>query len=123
MRTTIKTEKAPSAIGPYVQGISMENIVFTSGQLGINPETGKLEEGIEEQTHASLKNLQTILAETGMTLENVVKTTVFVKNMDDFATVNKIDESYFSSYPARSCVQVAKLPMDGLVEIECISCK
>ena len=103
--------------------ISVGNMVYTSGQLGINPATGKLEEGVEAQTHMSLKNLQAILAEKGMTLDDVVKTTVFVKNLDDFTVVNQIYGSYFTEYPARSCVQVAKLPMDGLVEIECIACR
>lgn len=98
-------------------------MVYTSGQLGINPATGKLEEGVEAQTHMSLKNLQAILAEKGMTLDDVVKTTVFVKNLDDFTVVNQIYGSYFTEYPSRSCVQVAKLPMDGLVEIECIACR
>lgn len=103
--------------------ISVGNMVYTSGQLGINPATGKLEEGVEAQTHMSLKNLQAILAEKGMTLDDVVKTTVFVKNLDDFTVVNQIYGSYFTEYPSRSCVQVAKLPMDGLVEIECIACR
>lgn len=123
MKTIIASKDAPNAIGPYAQAISVGNIVYTSGQLGINPATGKLEEGIEAQTHMSLKNLQAILAEKGMTLDDVVKTTVFVKNLDDFTVVNQIYGNYFTEYPARSCVQVAKLPMDGLVEIECIACR
>lgn len=106
-----------------MQAISTDNMVFTSGQLGINPLTGKLEKGIEAQTHASLKNLQAILAEAGLTLDDVVKTTVFVTDMNDFAIVNQIYGSYFTECPARSCVQVVKLPMDGLVEIECVACK
>lgn len=121
MKTTIATTAAPGAIGPYVQAISVGNMVYTSGQLGLDPATGKLEEGVEAQTHASLKNLQAILAEAGMTMENVVKTTVYLKDLDDFAVVNQIYGSYFTGYPARSCVQVAKLPMDGLVEIECVA--
>lgn len=123
MKTIIDTKNAPGAIGPYVQAVSVGGMVYTSGQLGINPATGKLEAGIEAQTHMSLKNLQAILAENGMTLNDVVKTTVFVKNLDDFATVNQIYGSYFTEYPARSCVQVARLPVDGLVEIECVACK
>ena len=122
MKTIIASKDAPNAIGPYAQAISVGNMVYTSGQLGINPFTGKLEEGVEAQTHMSLKNLQAILAEKGMTLDDVVKTTVFVKNLDDFTVVNQIYDSYFTEYPARSCVQVVKLPMDGLVEIECIAC-
>ena len=123
MKTTIVSKAAPGAIGPYVQAILVGGLVYTSGQLGINPASGKLEEGIEAQTHAALKNLQAILAETEMTLDNVVKTTVFVKSLDDFVIVNQIYGSYFTEYPARSCVQVARLPMDGLVEIECVACK
>ncbi len=123
MKTIITSKDAPNAIGPYAQAVSVGNVVYTSGQLGIDPATGKLENGVEAQTHMSLKNLQAILFEKGMTLENVVKTTIFVKNLDDFAVVNQIYGSYFAEYPARSCVQVVKLPMDGLVEIECIACK
>lgn len=123
MKKIIRTEQAPKAIGPYVQAVFVGNQIFTSGQLGMNPETGKLEEGIEAQTHASLKNLQSILKEAGMTLDDVIKTTVYVKDLKDFSVVNEIYSSYFSDYPARSCVQVAQLPLDGLVEIECIACK
>ena len=123
MKKIIKTEQAPKAIGPYVQAVSVGNQIFTSGQLGINPETGKLEEGIEAQTHASLKNPQCILKEAGMTLDDVIKTTVYVKDLKDFSIVNEIYSSYFSEYPARSCIQVAQLPLNGLVEIECIACK
>lgn len=123
MRKVISTKNAPGAIGPYVQAVDTGEMVYTSGQLGINPETGKLEEGTEAQTHASLKNLKAILAESGLELKDVVKTTVFVKNLDDFAIINRIYGDYFTTYPARSCVQVAKLPMDGLIEIECIAQK
>lgn len=119
----INTEKAPKAIGPYVQGIRFNDMIFTSGQLGINPETNMLEEGIEAQTHQSLKNLKAILEEAGSDMNHVLKTTVYVKNMADFGTVNSIYSQYFSTYPARSCVEVAKLPKDGLVEIECIAYK
>lgn len=122
MRQILNTEKAPKAIGPYVQGIKRGDIVITSGQLGIDTETGKLAEGIEAQTHASIRNLQNILKEADMTLANIVKTTVFVQNLDDFTKVNEIYASYFAGiYPARSCVEVAKLPMGGLIEIECIA--
>lgn len=122
MKEIINTTAAPAAIGPYVQAVKAGNTLFTSGQLGINPETGKLAEGVEAQAHASLTNLKNILAEAGMDFSNVVKTTVFVKDLADFATVNAIYASYFGeTFPARSCVQVAKLPMDGLVEIECIA--
>lgn len=122
MKEIINTTAAPAAIGPYVQAVKAGNTLFTSGQLGINPETGKLAEGVEAQAHASLTNLKNILAEAGMDFSNVIKTTVFVKDLADFAAVNAIYASYFGeTFPARSCVQVAKLPMDGLVEIECIA--
>ncbi len=123
MKKIINTERAPKAIGPYVQAVAVGSQIFTSGQLGINSETGMLEEGIEAQTHASLNNLQSILKEAGMTLDDVIKTTVYVKDLKDFSIVNEIYSSYFSEYPARSCVQVAQLPLNGLVEIECIACK
>lgn len=122
MKTILNSEHAPKAIGPYVQAIQNGDMVITSGQLGINPETGKLADGVEAQTHASIRNLQNILKEADMTLENVIKTTVFVQDLNDFAKVNEIYASYFEgNYPARSCVQVAKLPMGGLVEIECVA--
>ncbi len=124
MRSVLNTEQAPKAIGPYVQAIQNGNIVFTSGQLGIDPKMGKLADGVEAQTHASMNNIINILREAEMTLENVVKTTVFVQDLNDFAKVNEIYASYFEgTYPARSCVEVAKLPMGGLVEIECIAIK
>lgn len=120
----INTKNAPAAIGPYVQAVEVHNVVYTSGQLGIDISTGKLAEGIVDQSHCALKNLTAILNERDMTLENVIKTTVFVKDLDDFATVNKIYESYFKNhFPARSCVQVAQLPLNGLVEIEAIAAK
>jgi 2-iminobutanoate/2-iminopropanoate deaminase len=120
----INTPNAPAAIGPYVQAVEVNNFIYTSGQLGIDVSTGKLVEGINDQTHCSLKNLTAILNENNMTLENVIKTTVFVKDLNDFATVNEIYKNYFENhFPARSCVQVAKLPLDGLVEIEAIAVK
>lgn len=119
---TIATTNAPAAIGPYVQGVDAGALVFTSGQLGLDPATGTLPEGIEAQTHQSLKNLGAILAAAGLGYENVVKTTVFVKDLADFGTVNGIYATYFTAaLPARSCVQVAALPKDALVEIECIA--
>lgn len=122
MSKAIATEKAPNAIGPYVQAVDTGAMVFTSGQLGLDPATGKLADGIEAQTHQSLNNLSAVLAEAGLTMDNVVKTTVFVQDLKDFATVNAVYGSHFpGSYPARSCVQVAALPMGGLVEIECIA--
>ena len=123
-KNIIATEKAPKAIGPYSQGWRIDRFIFTSGQLGIDMETGKLAEGIVNQTPASMKNLKAILEEAGSDLEHVIKTTVFVQNLNDFSVVNEIYGSYFNGeYPSRSCVQVARLPMGGLVEIECIAIK
>ncbi len=123
-RKIIATTEAPQAIGPYSQGWIVGDTIYTSGQLGIDVSTGKLADGIEEQTHAALKNLKAVLKEAGADLNNIVKTTVFVKDLADFATVNQIYGTYFDTeYPARSCVQVAKLPLDGLVEIECVAVK
>lgn len=120
----IATTEAPQAIGPYSQGWIVGDTIYTSGQLGIDISTGKLADGIEAQTHAALKNLKAVLKEAGADLSNIVKTTVFLKDLADFATVNQIYGTYFDTeYPARSCVQVAKLPLDGLVEIECVAVK
>ena len=120
----IATTEAPQAIGPYSQGWIVGDTIYTSGQLGIDVSTGKLADGIEAQTHAALKNLKAVLKEAWADLNNIVKTTVFVKDLADFATVNQIYGTYFDTeYPARSCVQVAKLPLDGLVEIECVAVK
>lgn len=122
MKKTIVSPKAPAAIGPYSHGFRYENLVFTSGQLGINTATGKLGANIEEQTDNAFKNLTAVLEEGGSCLSKVIKCTVFIKNMDDFAAVNKIYGSYFTSdYPARTCVEVAKLPMGALIEIEAIA--
>ena len=122
MNKTIATKKAPNAIGPYAQAVDTGAMVFTSGQLGLVPETGKLAEGVEAQTRQAMTNLSQVLAEAGLSLADVVKTTVFVQDLADFGTVNTVYGSFFTgSYPARSCVQVAKLPMGGLGEIECIA--
>ena len=118
----IHTENAPKAIGPYSQAVKIGSFLYTSGQLGINPETGKLGACVECQAHAAMKNLGAILKEAGLEYENIVKTTIFVTDLKDFATVNAVYASYFAGdYPARSCVQVAALPLGGLVEIECIA--
>ena len=123
MKNIIATDKAPQAIGPYSQAIEVNGMVFTSGVIPIIPATGELVTGgIEEQADQAIGNLKALLEESGVSMENVVKTTVFIKNMDDFAKVNEIYKSYFGEeYPARSCVQVAKLPLGGLVEVECIA--
>ena len=120
----VHTDKAPAAVGPYSQAIKVGNTLFTSGQLGLIPETGALPEGVEAQAEQSLKNVDAILAEAGYQKTDVVKTTVFIKNMNDFASVNKIYANYFGEHkPARSCVEVAQLPKDGLVEIEVVAIK
>ena len=118
----IMTQNAPGAIGPYSQAMATEGMLFTSGQLGIDLANKTLAEGVEAQTHAALKNLGAILAEAGLSYENVLKTTVFLKDMGDFQTVNKVYAEYFTGdCPARSCVQVAALPLGGLVEVEAIA--
>lgn len=124
MKTVIATDRAPGAIGPYSQATSAGAFIYTSGQLGIDPATGALAEGVAAQTRQAMKNLGEVLKAAGADLDHVVKTTVFVKDLADFKTVNEIYGSYFSSgYPARSCVQVAALPMGGLVEIEAVAVK
>lgn len=120
----INTSKAPAAVGPYVQAVKAGNMLFSSGQLGLIPETGTLPEGVEAQTRQSLANIQAILEEAGFSKSDVVKTTVFIKDMNDFAAVNAIYADFFGdSRPARSCVEVARLPKDGLVEIEVTAVK
>ncbi|MCV4234161.1 RidA family protein [Virgibacillus sp. LDC1] len=120
----ISTNKAPGAIGPYSQAVEINGFVYTSGQLGLNPETGEFGEGVQEQAKLSLNNVKAILEAAGTSLDHVVKTTVFLKDMNDFAVVNEVYGSFFSEpYPARSAVEVARLPKDGLVEIEVIAVK
>ncbi len=122
-KTIIQTEQAPAAIGPYAQATSFGHLTFTSGQLGINPETGILPATIEEQTVQALTNLRAVLEAAGTTMDKVMKTTVFLKNMDDFAAMNAIYRTFFTegSFPARSAVEVARLPKDALVEVEAIA--
>lgn len=118
----IKTNKAPVAIGPYSQAIVVGDIIFTSGQIPINPVTGIISEGVGIQANQVFENLKNILEEAGTSMENVIKTTVFIKNMEDFAIINEIYEKYFTNpYPARSCVEVARLPKDVLIEVEAIA--
>ena len=125
MKNPISTTKAPAAIGPYSQAIEAGGMVFVSGQLPINPETGEFAEGgVKELSRQSLTNMQHILAEVGLTLDNVVKTTVFLADMSDFADMNEVYAEFFSApYPARSAVAVKTLPKGALVEIECIAAK
>lgn len=124
MKNVIKTDKAPGAIGPYSQGINIGDMYFFSGQIPLVPETGEMPEGIEAQVHQALKNVQGLLESQGLSFANVIKTTVFLDNMDDFACVNEIYAKYFvEPYPARSAVEVAKLPKGALVEVEVIATK
>ena len=124
MNQAINASKAPAAVGPYVHAVKAGNIVFTSGQLGIIPETGELAEGVEAQAEQAIKNIQVVLEEAGYTLNDVVKTTVFLADMKDFATINVIYTKYFNeNKPARSCVQAAALPKGGLFEMEVIAVK
>lgn len=118
----VKTNKAPMAIGPYSQAVISNNMVFASGQIPVNPETGEISEGIEAQANQVLTNLKNLLEASGSSIHKVIKTTVFIQNMEDFPIVNKIYESYFTMpYPARSCVEVSKLPKNVLVEIDAIA--
>ena len=127
MKNIISTEKAPAAIGPYRQGISAQlgNITITSGQLPIDPATGAFAEGgIAGQTRQSLENVKAVLEAGGFSMEDVIKTTVFLKDMNDFGAMNEVYATYFASNPpARSAVEVARLPKDALVEIEAIAVK
>ena len=124
MKEIIVAENAPAAIGPYSHAVVINDMVFTSGQLGLIPETGNLPEGVEAQTEQALINLRNVLKASGTDMEHVVKTTVFVQDLADFAKVNAIYAKFFATNPpARSCVQVAKLPAGGLVEIEAVAVK
>lgn len=118
----IHTDHAPAAIGPYSQAVVSGNLVFTSGQIAINPATGNVEvEGIEGQTEQVMKNLGAVLEAAGSSYEKAIKTVCFLKNMDDFAVFNEIYGRYFSEKPARSCVAAAALPKNVLVEVEVIA--
>lgn len=122
MAEKIYTNNAPEAIGPYSQAMKVGNLVFTSGQIAINPASGNVEAvTIEEQTEQVMKNLGAVLAAAGTSFEKAVKTTCFLKNMSDFATFNAIYGNYFTSKPARSCVAAAELPKGVLVEVEVIA--
>ena len=116
----ISTPNAPAAIGPYSQGMAFSQLVFTSGQIPVDPVTGQIPEGIEEQTHRSCQNVAAVLNAAGSSMENVLKTTCFLADMGDFAAFNSIYEQYFTFKPARSCVAVKALPKGVLCEIEAI---
>ena len=122
MSRILHTPAAPAAIGPYSQAVATGKLVFTSGQLGIDPTTGELAQGVERQTTLALQNLGAILKQAGLGYEHIVKTTVFVTDMADFAAVNAVYAGFFANgCPARRCVQVAALPKGGLVEIEAVA--
>ena len=125
MKKVIATNNAPAAIGPYSQAVQVGNMLFASGQLGLDPVTGNfVEGGIKEQTTQAFKNIHAILAEAGLTIDNVVKTTVFLADMGDFAAMNEVYAQQFTgAFPARSAVAVKTLPKNGLVEIEIIAVK
>ncbi|MFI8415012.1 2-iminobutanoate/2-iminopropanoate deaminase [Serratia sp. NPDC078593] len=125
MSRTISTELAPAAIGPYVQGVDLGSMIITSGQIPVNPKTGAVADDISAQARQSLENVKAIVEAAGLKVADIVKTTVFVKDLGDFATVNAVYETFFSEhsapFPARSCVEVARLPKDVKIEIEAIA--
>ncbi|WP_324823895.1 RidA family protein [Sinanaerobacter sp. ZZT-01] len=123
MQGIVNTDKAPAAIGPYSQGIITGNLILLSGQLPLNPETGTFPEGIAKQTKQSLENVKAILEKAGSSMEAVIKTTVFLSDMNNFAAMNEVYATFFKdgSYPSRSAIEVARLPKDALVEIEAIA--
>ncbi|MCH5273756.1 MAG: RidA family protein [Lachnospiraceae bacterium] len=124
MRKTIHAEKAPAAVGPYVHAVQAGDFVYTSGQIGLIPETGVLAEGVEAQAEQALQNIQTVLAAADATLADVIKTTVFLADINDFAKINEIYAKYFKGEtPARSCVQAGALPKGALFEIEVVAYK
>ncbi|SBW09203.1 ketoacid-binding protein [uncultured delta proteobacterium] len=123
-RTIVAPQKAPKAVGPYSQGIAAAGLVFTSGQLPLNPDTNKMPDGIEAQAKQSLDNVKAVLEAGGSSLDKAVKVTIFLKDLNDFGKVNEIYGTYFTKNPpARSCVQVARIPRDALIEIEAIGVK
>lgn len=118
----IETNQAPAAIGPYSQGLIVNGMLYSSGQIPLTPEGEMIEQNIEKQTHQVFANLKAVLAEAGSSLHSVVKTTMFIKNMADFPIINEIYAEYFGEHkPARSCVEAARLPKDALLEIELIA--
>lgn len=124
MKKSISTNNAPKAIGPYSQGVAFGDLIFTSGQIPVNPETSEIPAGIAEQTRQVLKNISGVLEAVGSSMDKVLKTVVSIKDMNDFAAMNEVYASFFSEpYPARTTVEVARLPKDVLVEIEAIAYK
>lgn len=124
MKKAISTDKAPAAIGPYSQAIEVNGMIYTSGAIPVNPETQVIPEGVEAQADQAIRNMKAILEASGTTIENVIKTTVFIKDMNDFTKINEVYAKHFTgTFPARSCVEVARLPKDVLLEIEAIAVK
>jgi 2-iminobutanoate/2-iminopropanoate deaminase len=124
MKKMIETKLAPGAVGPYSQGVLFENLLFVSGQLGLTVEGKLAGEDVASQTRQSLENIKSILAAAGLGFADVVKTTIFLKDMNDFSVVNQIYQEYFEApYPARACIEVSRLPKDGKVEIEVVAVK
>ncbi|HFW3351980.1 TPA: Rid family detoxifying hydrolase [Salmonella enterica subsp. enterica serovar Eastbourne] len=126
MYTVLETMDAPQAIGPYIQGGKFCNMVMTSGQLPVDPSTGRMSPDIGQQTQQSLTNVLAIIKEAGLTARNIVKVTIFLQDMNHFSEVNDVYERFFlengAGFPARSCVQVARLPKDAGIEIEAVAC-
>ncbi|MCR4806693.1 MAG: RidA family protein [Lachnospiraceae bacterium] len=121
-RKIISTDKAPAAIGPYSQAVEVNGLIYTSGMIPVIPETGEIVEGIEAQARQALTNVKSLLEAAGSSMEKVIKTTVFIKDMNDFARVNEVYAGFFKNDPpARSCVEVARLPKDVLIEMEAIA--
>ena len=124
MKVKIESDNAPKAIGPYSQAVLVDDTLYVSGNIPVNPATGDVAEGIVNQSKQVFENMKAVLNEAGMGFENVVKTTAFLTDLSNFATFNEIYASYFvAPYPARSCVEVSKLPKNVLVEVECIAKK
>lgn len=124
MKQVISTDKAPAAIGPYSQAIEVNGMVYTSGMIPVNPATGEIPEGVQAQATQALSNLSALLQAAGTSMNNVVKTTVFIKDMNDFAAINEIYATFFDgAFPSRSCVEVARLPKDVLLEVEAVAVK
>lgn len=120
----IATDKAPAAIGPYSQAIEAGGFVFASGQIPVDPATGNIPEGIEAQAKQALTNVKNLMEASGLSMEKIVKTSVFIKDMNDFAKVNEVYATFFDNdFPARSCVEVARLPKDVLIEVEVIAAR
>ena len=124
MKKVISTDKAPAAIGPYSQAIEVNGMVCTSGIIPVDPATGNIPQGSVEQAKQALTNLSNLLEAAGTSMDNVIKTTVFIKEMNDFGAINEVYATYFTGdFPARSCVEVARLPKDVMLEIEAIAIK